>query len=499
MKKVLFILILVVVVLLPNSPYFRRQVSEDSGMFMYHGQKILQGSVPYRDTWEHKGPVILYVNALGLLIGGGSVWGIWLIEVAGIAFSVLLMIEVLRLDYKRIALFAVPLFLFALVFVLDGGNLTEEYYLVAQALAVYLYVYARPRNKWVRFLFLGALAAAGFFLRQNLIGVFVAIAVWEIISIKKIPSVLLMASGFVAVSCVIVVYFYLNESLPQFFDGFVRFNLVYSSSDFLSRLKTVYMGVWILAKSGMALLAIPGAILALCSRKKSKLLSFALIWLPVEVILSSISGIHAAHYYMPWLMPLIIFSVYLLSRIRLKIAAAVVLSLTIIPVGVVAFEYLPKPTVAVCQDIAWFLLPQSNFFECGTSKRQLTQYLKLATNKDNKVLIWGFGGSVNFASNRLSPTRFTYQYPLFFRGYTNPDLVNEFYRELVANPPVIIADVTSLHYRVPPLDKQHRVGWQWGVILPEMEKAFSFFDTNYKYEASLGDEGFKVYRYVQKL
>jgi len=185
MKKVLFILILVVVVLLPNSPYFRRQVSEDSGMFMYHGQKILQGSVPYRDTWEHKGPVILYVNALGLLIGGGSVWGIWLIEVAGIAFSVLLMIEVLRLDYKRIALFAVPLFLFALVFVLDGGNLTEEYYLVAQALAVYLYVYARPRNKWVRFLFLGALAAAGFFLRQNLIGVFVAIAVWEIISIKK--------------------------------------------------------------------------------------------------------------------------------------------------------------------------------------------------------------------------------------------------------------------------------------------------------------------------
>ena len=53
------------------------------------GQQILAGHIPYRDIWDHKGHFIYYLDALGLVIGGNTRWGIWFLEFSSLYIAAL--------------------------------------------------------------------------------------------------------------------------------------------------------------------------------------------------------------------------------------------------------------------------------------------------------------------------------------------------------------------------------------------------------------------------
>ncbi len=72
--------LLVAVVLVQYAPACAKVPGRDAGVFLYIGDRILNGGIPYLDVWDHKPPVIYFINAFGLLVGGGSVWGVWLLE-----------------------------------------------------------------------------------------------------------------------------------------------------------------------------------------------------------------------------------------------------------------------------------------------------------------------------------------------------------------------------------------------------------------------------------
>ncbi|HNB42164.1 MAG TPA: hypothetical protein PLG52_11735, partial [Anaerolineales bacterium] len=75
----IFLLLLTAFVLDLVNPSFDVP-ARDGGFFLYAGQQILNGKIPYQDFWDSKGPGIFYVNAFGLLLGGGSRWGVWAVE-----------------------------------------------------------------------------------------------------------------------------------------------------------------------------------------------------------------------------------------------------------------------------------------------------------------------------------------------------------------------------------------------------------------------------------
>src|SRR6185369_17929219 len=54
--------------------------SRDYGIFVYIGEQITHGKLPYRDVWDNKPPGIFYLNAVALWIGRGSKWGVWIVE-----------------------------------------------------------------------------------------------------------------------------------------------------------------------------------------------------------------------------------------------------------------------------------------------------------------------------------------------------------------------------------------------------------------------------------
>jgi hypothetical protein len=142
-----------------NAPVLKR----DEGVFVYIGQQVLGGKIPYRDVWDHKGPLIYYINALGLWIGGGSLWGIWLVEAILLATSLILLYLLVRRNLgTAAAVFGLLTWVTGFTIVM-GGNIVEEYSILPAVLSLYL-VMNRPRHSG---LLVGLLAGLAFTLRPN--------------------------------------------------------------------------------------------------------------------------------------------------------------------------------------------------------------------------------------------------------------------------------------------------------------------------------------------
>ena len=135
----IFIVLLIGGVLLPQSPFFTKIPHRDSGVFLYQAQQILTGEIPYRDMWDHKSPLIYYIDAFGLFLGNGSLWGVWFLELASLNIAAFLLYSLIRQQFGFIpALSCVVLFLESMLFIFDGGNRPEEFALPFQFLILFL-------------------------------------------------------------------------------------------------------------------------------------------------------------------------------------------------------------------------------------------------------------------------------------------------------------------------------------------------------------------------
>jgi len=145
----------------------------DAGVFLYAGQRILHGDIPYRDFWDHKGPLIYYINAVGLVLAGGSEAGVWALEVLAVGVAAILGYAVIRREFgEGPALVGSALWLATVSYSLWPGNYTEEFGLPLQFGALILFIAAEQGSKQRRMLFgVGIMTALLLLLRPNLGGV----------------------------------------------------------------------------------------------------------------------------------------------------------------------------------------------------------------------------------------------------------------------------------------------------------------------------------------
>ena len=76
-RKTLLILFLVLILQFAlRIPFLNEPLEVDEGAYAYMGQRVLAGDVPYRDFFDHKPPVIYYINALILKTFGETIFSI---------------------------------------------------------------------------------------------------------------------------------------------------------------------------------------------------------------------------------------------------------------------------------------------------------------------------------------------------------------------------------------------------------------------------------------
>ena len=71
---------------------------------------------------------------------------------------------------------------------------------------------------------------------------------------------------------------------------------------------------------------------------------------------------------------------------------------------------------------------------------QVSSIIQQKTAPGDTVLLWRAETRINFFSQRASPSRFSYQFPLYHPAYTNEGLILEFLDAILDQRPRMIVD-----------------------------------------------------------
>lgn len=113
------------------SDSFLWYMPDDKDIFLTIGKYWATGeSIPYIDLFDHKGPAIFLLNAIGFIIGNGKMYGVAILEIVFLFITELLMYKILRIKYDfKLSLILSILTPFIFLYNFVPGNFTEEYML----------------------------------------------------------------------------------------------------------------------------------------------------------------------------------------------------------------------------------------------------------------------------------------------------------------------------------------------------------------------------------
>jgi hypothetical protein len=275
-------------------------------------------------------------------------------------------------------------------------------------------------------------------------------------------------------SIAVAVYFASRNALYDFWEQAYLYNFVYiGKHEGIRRLIPVFAKGFLYLQNGWVLyLAIAGwlAGLAYIVRKRKKtpapihpLIVFALINLPIEVMLITISGRSILHYYLTPLPVMAVLAGSLtytlplaLEKIQVKIFQKAKVWMPAVVLAVI--------TLAQFGQITYY--PEYVRALTANGYTSAIKYVTENTGESDKVLLIGAESVVNFLTRREAPTRYVYQYPLALLG--RRPMFEEYFNQIMENKPVLIIDTrgrTSLTEKLyEPLQKRSQLvrdGVKW--------------------------------------
>ena len=436
----------------------------DQNAFAYIGKGILEGEIPYLDRWDQKGPLTYLIYALGLLLPGW--WGMWLINMAFLLSSAILSFKIVQREFgTTAALFSAATLLIYATVLGRGGGLTEQYALLFQLLALYLFLNAvRQGGPGVRVcIALSVLGALSFLLRANLIGVWLTIGIYWVSRWRESGSNVLWSTigGLSVLVATSLTFVYLG-AWEEFWNATVVYNFAHSTASFDDRVRSVMLVVWYLSP------VVPLFGIGWClgiwyhltgktrGEKFERVLPFLLILGPVEVALSLVSANAWGHYNIS-LLPVGImylgFLVWLVSKERLA-APAFMAFLVLFATVNYHMDIYDKAF-----DIVRAVRSADDQSPITRRERDLrvAEIVSRSSDSDDTILVWGTRPQIYMMTGRDSPSRFFFQYPLIKPGYARASDLEEFISNVTDARPAVIVDARNP--ALPPLDEASRKEW----------------------------------------
>ena len=212
---------------LSTSVFYRHKfIGWDSDIFLAMGKFAQSGQIPYKDFFDHKGPVIIGIQCLGYIIGNGKP-GVFVIQTIFLCFSLGGIYKILRLFYRRkisLCLTVCSLLIFNIYF--DKGNLTEEYCLPFLTWSIYFgagyFLSKTKEHKWTYAVLYGITFMMGAMTRlTNALPVIILVMIITVVMVRAQvwTSIVKNAAGFIVgifiVLIPILVYFVKVHGLEE--------------------------------------------------------------------------------------------------------------------------------------------------------------------------------------------------------------------------------------------------------------------------------------------
>ncbi|MEO6963303.1 MAG: hypothetical protein ABIY90_15135 [Puia sp.] len=225
-----------------NCPLFEL-FFDDKAIFEYIGQVIYKGGVPYRDVFDHKPPLIYFLNALNW---AGNAWVPWLINSLLVLLASLLFYDLCK--KARLAWpWFLPLFFNLLIrnsLVSLGGGMTREYTAIFMLLFFCIMLGSLKYKHFV----LGLLSGLTFWMQQDAIITLVPFLIYGLFSAsgemkdrRLIKKTAALCCGFISISLPVIIYFQMHQALSWLWKDAFYFNLrlPYRQMSFVEKIRTI--------------------------------------------------------------------------------------------------------------------------------------------------------------------------------------------------------------------------------------------------------------------
>lgn len=292
----LFSILFVVVYSTSTSFLYEYPETSDSFVFQVIGKYWLEGSIPYRDLYDNKGPFLYAMNALGYWLTGNKT-GVLLVQIPFFFATSLITFHFLQTGFNKKQSFWLSIvLLLGLSYGFNGGNNACEHSLPLLMLSFYLFyrwlnqpieeqlnhplsnsfiygisiglcMMTRPSNALVVLLLLAYIAF--FFLVNH--------------QLKKLTTNLILVTlGTLTICLPFIIYFLIEDSLDDFYYALFISNMHYLKNT----------GIWespMYLKRALALISgyinclifLPIGLLLICSKSHRK---NGLIWLLMSIV-----------------------------------------------------------------------------------------------------------------------------------------------------------------------------------------------------------------------
>lgn len=268
-----------------SSPLYPINDWTDANCYMTVGRAMLNGAMPYRDLFEHKGPVVYLLHALAAIVSDDSFFGVFLIEAAFCSWFLYLSYKVLLFKCKSRHIWAIPLTAAAIYAskAFCHGDSAEEFCmpLILCSYLIGLKVFCTKNELSDRdSFFIGILSGIILWTKFTLLGFyagFFLIAVFfyrkNMFKLVRMCSMIILGVG--AVSIPIIIFFAANNSLQSLFEVYFYDNLfVYSGtekkSSLFENLKNGFVFTYSFMPLGFAAIAI-GIVTAAIQKNRTNL------------------------------------------------------------------------------------------------------------------------------------------------------------------------------------------------------------------------------------
>ncbi|MEG2514398.1 MAG: hypothetical protein RSA92_03600 [Bacteroidaceae bacterium] len=212
---------------------------------MIIGRGINNGLVPYRDLFDHKGPVLFFIYALADIISTGKA-GLFLLQLLNLTIVLELIYRIsLFFTTSRRSYLVIFLFLFFFLSTIDEGAMNEEWSLPYLFLSLWLAIKTLnggTEKKLPPLLYsfiYGVCFGFVFLIRANNVGIICGILfVFLIVLIRQkafchlLFSVLSFLLGWVLISLPFLWYFYSHSAIDEFIYGAFAYNYMYAVDGF---------------------------------------------------------------------------------------------------------------------------------------------------------------------------------------------------------------------------------------------------------------------------
>lgn len=508
----------------------------DMAVFAYGGELWRTGGTPYLSFWDHKPPLVFAIDALGLALSGGRLWGVWVVSLAALLLALGLCYRALRAAFSPLAAaVGATYFAFSVPGIMSAG-LTEWYALPISWAAALLALRPafRERRPLMLGAALGALGAAAILLKPNLVGgpLCAAIVVSLALAAERrwVAGWRFVAGGVAGgalVAGITLGYLAAAGALDAFMDQVVHYNRLYvaTGSGFKQQLRAADWGLQTSTKLTTLLLPLIGWLLAASRLVRPARLAprapggpspvallLVVVWPVVELALAATSGRPYDHYFTTLFPPFALAVGYLGYELATRAAPARSGRL--------------GPVAALCLALAlygpWRLFWMARDDLGGSRVAQIdatVAYVRQHLPADQPLFVWGHAADVYMLSERRPASRYVYVQPLLTPAYATPERVRDFIDSIRAEAPPIIIDASARGRSgllidgadmTPPLGrydpawsypavKEPSWGYEsWWSMPPAMKEFYDYVAAEYVVADSVGAEKWAVYRRVPR-